>query len=171
MTPERRAWLRQAYESCEPGFAPIGVGVAEAVIEALDEIERLERLRAWDELPATLPAGLVVEHARLDGMWQKLVRERDERGRRVDELEREVKRLEVVVAKSRGRSFVPDWPLEKAEARIAELERELADTRKANEILEAQAVAALGPVRFGPGPEVVDAAEDAARKRRGRGRR
>lgn len=57
-------------------------------------------------------------------------------------------------------------------------ERELADTRKANEILEASAVADLQKlaevaqlVRFGPSPEVVDAAEDAARKRRGRGRR
>jgi hypothetical protein len=40
------------------------------------EVERLRRLRQWDERPDTLPGGLVLEHARLDGMWRTLVEER-----------------------------------------------------------------------------------------------
>lgn len=75
--------------------------------------------------------------------------------------------------------------------KVAELERELADTRKANEILEASAVADLAKlaeakqilldevVQFGPSADLVDRVEEAARRkgyptpsrRRGRGRR
>lgn len=56
-------------------------------IEALEvEVERLERLRAFDTGSATLPPGVVLEHARLDGMWQQLVRERDEARQLVREM-------------------------------------------------------------------------------------
>jgi hypothetical protein len=43
----------------------------------LEEIERLERLRTFDTGSASLPKGVALEHARIDAMWQQLVRERD----------------------------------------------------------------------------------------------
>lgn len=39
------------------------------------EIERLNRLRTWDEYPEKLPGGLMLEFDRLDDMWQSLVKE------------------------------------------------------------------------------------------------
>ena len=39
------------------------------------EIERLQRLRTWDEYPEKLPGGLMLEFDRLDDMWQSLVKE------------------------------------------------------------------------------------------------
>lgn len=43
-----------------------------------NEVEELERLRAWDENSATLPGGVVMEFTRLDNAWRALVRQKDE---------------------------------------------------------------------------------------------
>lgn len=53
-------------------------GLHTELATAKDEVARLENLRAFDTGSKTLPAGLVLEHTRLDGYWQKLVKERDE---------------------------------------------------------------------------------------------
>lgn len=117
----------------------------------------------------------------------ELDRLNDAHGRLHDEVQRlhaRIAELETLARADHELAHAAAAGLERRDTRIADLEREkdvlnkmldvsereLADTRKANEILEAQVVAALGPVRFGPGPEVVDAAEDEAR-RRGRARR
>ena len=42
------------------------------------EVERLERLRNFDTGTTPLPKGLVLEHTRLDNLWQKLVIEKQE---------------------------------------------------------------------------------------------
>ena len=41
-------------------------------------VRELERLRDFDTGTTPLPKGLMLEHTRLDDMWQRLVRERDD---------------------------------------------------------------------------------------------
>ena len=43
----------------------------------LAERDQLQRLRDFDTNTTPLPAGLMLEHARLDKMWQQLIKERD----------------------------------------------------------------------------------------------
>jgi hypothetical protein len=60
-----------------------------ALREVDREMKRLENLRAFDTDTTPLPKGVMLEYTRLDGMWQQLVRERDELKRQVTDIARE----------------------------------------------------------------------------------
>jgi hypothetical protein len=52
------------------------------------KVEELERLRDFDTTTTPLPKGLMLEHSRLDSMWQELVQDRATLAAKVERLEK-----------------------------------------------------------------------------------
>jgi len=93
--------------------------LSENILSLVAEVERLERLRAWDERPATLPGGLVMEHARLDGMWQRLVQDNDALRAEVAELKVSLASMREASEAASARHVVQHEEIERLRAEVA----------------------------------------------------